>query len=127
MVADLDAAVPRQGARVQLMQYGGFANESQIVATQLGYLRLGIELMRAAFAPPMRSSKDKIDIDLRYLMTLDSSVVFDRFERRENLPLGTRERPPLIQLVPAILTLIAFGCIVLVGIGARTVISWIHW
>jgi hypothetical protein len=126
MVADLDAAVPREDARVRLSQYGAIPLESEVVANQLGYLRLGIEFLGAAFAPPMRTSKKKIYVELRYLQTLDSSVVFDRFERREDLPLGTPPPRPLISPLPAILTLVLAACLVLVFIGARTAISWIH-
>ena len=41
MVAELDAAVPRDGARVYLSQYGGGPDESKVVGNQRGYLRLG--------------------------------------------------------------------------------------
>lgn len=126
MVADLDAAVPREGAVVQLSQYGGVPLESQIIANRDGYLRLGIELMRAAFAPPMPRTKAEIDLDLRYMMTYDSNVNFDRFYRREDLTIGEPGRRPLIQLVPALLTLALCSGIALVLIGLRTVISWIH-
>ena len=125
MIADLDAAVPREGALVQLSQYGGVPLESQIVANRSGYLRLGIELLHAALAPPMRTSPKKIDVDLRYLLTHDSDVIFDRFERREDLSRGEYPRYKLFDLVPFLLTIVAVVCIALVVIGTRTVISWV--
>ena len=48
----LDAEVPRAGARVRLHQYGGGPDEGQIVANETGYLRLGVEFLKAAFVPP---------------------------------------------------------------------------
>src|SRR5271167_2697647 len=85
MIADLDAAVPRDGARVHLSQYGGGPDESKVIANQRGYLRLGIEFLRAAFAPSSPKSQETIETDLRYLLTEDSTVGFDWFERREDL------------------------------------------
>src|SRR6185437_587704 len=90
MVADLDAAVPRAGARVYISQYGGGPDESKIVANQRGYLRLGIELLQAAFAPPSPKAHEQIQVDLRYLLTDNSTVGFDWFERREDLDPATQ-------------------------------------
>ena len=89
LVADLDAAVPREGARVHLSQYGGGPDESKVIANERGYLRLGIEFLRAAFAPSSPKSAELIDADLDYLLTDDSNVGFDWFERREDLAADT--------------------------------------
>lgn len=124
LVADLDAAVPRAGARVHLSQYGGGPDESKMVANQRGYLRLGIELLMAAFAPPSQQTKEQIQVDLRYLLTDDSTVGFDWFERREDLAAATRAERKPSRLIPAILVSVLVAVLILGMIGVGTVIVW---
>jgi hypothetical protein len=122
LAADLDAAVPRAGARVQLSQYGGGPDESKMVANQRGYLRLGIELLRAAFAPPSPQTHEQIQVDLRYLLTDDSTVGFDWFERREDLADATRAERKPNRLIPAIIVLGLIVGLILAMIGFGTVV-----
>lgn len=124
MVAELDAAVPRAGARVYLSQYGGGPDESKMVANQRGYLRLGIELLQAAFAPPSPKTQQQIQVDLRYLLTDDSTVGFDWFERREDLAAATRAERRRSRLIPAILLFGLVAGLMLAAIGFGTVIVW---
>jgi hypothetical protein len=125
MVADLDAAVPREGARVHLSQYGGGPDESKLVANQRGYLRLGVELMRAAFAHPSPKSPELIEVDLKYLLTEDSTVGFDWFERREDLSAPKPQHHAIMsRLVPVAIVGILLVALALVVIGFGTVISW---
>ena len=124
LVADLDAAVPRAGARVHLSQYGGGPDESKMVANQRGYLRLGIELLRAAFAPPSPQAQEQIQVDLRYLLTDDSTVAFDWFERREDLAATTRTERKPSRIIPAILMLGLVAVVVLAMIGFGAVMVW---
>jgi hypothetical protein len=124
MVAELDAAVPREGARVHLSQYGGGPDESKVIGNQRGYLRLGVEFLRAAFAPPSPQSPEMIDVNIRYLLTDDSTVGFDWFERREDLPPPSTERTSSRLKGVGIFAVFIIGCILaLVGLG--TVIYWI--
>src|SRR5436190_7629307 len=88
LVAKFDTLVPRDGACVTLRQYGGGAGESRVIANRRGYLRLGIEFLKAAFAPANKEHAVKADI--RYLLTEDSDVGFDWLERREDLPQSPR-------------------------------------
>lgn len=85
LVSELDEAVPRNDARVLLQVYGGGPDESQIVATATGYLRLGIELMKAGVAPasPDAAAPASVPVDLAYLVQPGSSIHFDWFERRD--------------------------------------------
>lgn len=124
LVDDLDAAVPRAGARVHLSQYGGGPDESKMVANQQGYLRLGIELLQAAMAPPSPQSQEQIQLDLRYLLTDDSTIGFDWFERREDLAAATRAERKPSRLVSAILVLGLVAGLILAMIGFGTVLVW---
>ena len=47
-VRSLDSGISKDNARVLMKQYGGGPDESQIIATRNGFLRLGVELMKAA-------------------------------------------------------------------------------
>src|SRR4051812_14714301 len=99
LVSKLDALVPRDGARVSLAQYGGGPDESRVIANQRGYLRLGIEFLKAAFAP---HEKHLVKADIRYLLTEDSDVSFNWFERRENLPKRTAEEGKQVSVIGTI-------------------------
>jgi hypothetical protein len=125
MVADLDAAVPRAGARVYLSQYGGGSDECKIVANQRGYLRLGIELLQAAFAPPATKAQEQVQVDLRYLLTDNSTVGFDWFERREDLAVATRTERKPGRLIPVMLVLGMVAVVILAMIGFGTAIVWL--
>ena len=120
----LDAEVPRTGARVRLHQYGGCPDEGQIVANETGYLRLGVEFLKAAFAPPGQNREPAgIKVDIAYLLTSDSSINFDWFERRQ-VPIP--ERPfSTSRFVPIIVIggLAAFALLALIGV--ITVVRWL--
>ena len=80
----LDSSIPREGARVKLHQYGGGPDEGQVIANEAGFLRLGIEFLKAAFAAPDSSGEpNAVDVDIDYLVTEDSSINFHWFERRD--------------------------------------------
>jgi len=125
IIKQLDDEVPREGAKVILEQYGGGPDESQIVANQKGYLRLGVEFLKAAFAERKSISKkgyDSIPIDFGYLISENSTVDFDNFEITESFPDTTYKRKITDRLIPlvfvgilaviALLALIGFGVVV---------------
>lgn len=53
LIENLDQSVSSEGAAVRLDQYGGGPDESQITGNRVGYLRLGIEFLKAAYAEPI--------------------------------------------------------------------------
>ena len=80
----LDAAVPKDGARVVIRQYGGGPDECAVFANERGYLRLGIEFLKAAYGPPVPgNNRASVAVDLDYVLHEDSEVQFDWFERGE--------------------------------------------
>ena len=124
LASELAAAVPREEARIRLTQYGGGLDECGIVGNQRGYLRLGIEFINLALAP-MSEKSHKVAADLRYLMTSDSDIRFDWFERREELATVTQaeQKPSLFFLL--CLWLAFLSAIVVFVIGGGTIVSWI--
>ena len=82
LIRELDQLVPAEDAKVLLTQVGGGPDESKVVATENGYLRFGLAFMKAAFAPPSKSGDPAtIHVDLEDLISDDSDVSFDWFER----------------------------------------------
>src|SRR5688572_3123919 len=111
MIESLDREVPREGAWVEMEQYGGGPDEGQIVANRLGFLRLGIEFLKAGIANDPHGSDAAgprgAPIDLEYLVTPDSTINFDWFELRES----PQERPAYrTRLVDSV---VSFGCLML--------------
>ena len=86
MIVALDHAIPKLGAKVQMAYYGGGPGEERIVANKLGFLRLGIEFLRAAYAQPIADSRGCEHVaDIGYLLTDDSAFVFDCIKRNDDL------------------------------------------
>lgn len=118
IVAELDDDLSKENARVSLIQYGGDSDESFIVATQNGYLRLGVEFLKAGLAPYRNPNiqPNQIEVDLEYLITDDSDISFDYFERNETLTIKTYEKSwsdsVFISIVIAVLVLIPILAIV---------------
>ena len=98
LVQELDQLVPRTDAAVVMNVYGGGCDESQITATENGYLRLGIELLKAAVAPPLAdSSSVQLDVDWEYLVSEHSDIFFHMFHLdnslRSDVPFSSTARP----------------------------------
>lgn len=125
LISELDAAVPKEGARVRLCQYGGGADESRVTATRQGYLRLGVEFLRAAYAAPSGDAPTQIRVDLDYLLTEDSDIGFDWFERVESLP-GPDSTSSGSSFWAAVFGIAAGVCfLIFLLVGFVTVIRWL--
>ena len=125
LVRELDAEVSREGAFVHLTQYGGGPDESSIIANQAGYLRLGVELMKAGLAPA-DTDAPAVKLDLEGLLTPHSDLHFDWCERRAEPPTYTGQFSPFTHRIITIGCLLLFllsVALALVGLG--TVVSWI--
>ncbi|WP_028313241.1 hypothetical protein [Desulfatibacillum aliphaticivorans] len=116
-ISSLDESVPKEGAAVRMDQYGGGPDESGIRANQAGYLRLGIEFLKAAYAEPAYRDKggddvdrEYLDVDLEYLVSLESDVNFDSFERTENVELINEDLANIGRLN------VLAGCVITVGL-----------
>lgn len=124
-IAELDTLVHKADARVQFSQYGGGSDECLIRATRNGYLRLGIEFMRAAFAQPSSKAPEQIDVDLDYLVTEDSDVQFDWFERHGEIPATPRSESPSSSWLPVVICALLGISLLLMLVGAVTVLRWL--
>ena len=123
-IATLDREVPRDGARVKLRQYGGGPDEGQVIANEAGYLRLGVELLKAGLAPTLPGRDPyTVEADIQYLVTDDSDINFDLFERRDIPEQSTGE--PVSRLVPVLIFVAFMSVLALAVIGLVSVIRWL--
>lgn len=120
IVDRLDESVPKENAKVRLHQYGADGDDGQIVATRNGYLRLGIELLKAGMAPTAAENSGMIDVDFQYLIDVDSSVSFSTFEIVEEFSTETNEYTwgESLFLYSVICVLIAIPILALIGLIA---------
>ena len=124
LVDELDRLVPREGAKLKMP---ADADGNTTVGTQQGYLRLGVELLRAGLSPidGPPSEIPRIPLDITYLLTPDSRTPFELceiVERVEELR-PARKLGALGQLLAAVVAVVVIG---LVLIGAGAVISWLR-
>jgi hypothetical protein len=124
LIAKIDGSVPLEGAQVQLSQYGGGPDESRVVANQRGYLRLGIEFLKAAFASEDSRAPHTIKADIRYLLSPDSTVGFDWFERREGLPPMPARESHFTRFIPFIVFPLLVAIAICAFVGFITIIRW---
>lgn len=124
LVKQLDEAVPREG-HVEVLG-SAYDDESQrLRANRLGYLRLGVELLKAAYAPPARADKpERVELDVAYLTGVENCGFY--FERCEDEDVWR----PVYSEPPGALSQIAGGAVVLFLVGtflagAFTIVRWL--
>lgn len=123
-IAALDAAVPKDDARVAIHQYGGGPDECTVVANERGYLRLGVEILKAAYGPPVPGNRtESVSVDIDYVLSEDSEVRFDWFERRDPAAPPPPSRWSRSDLVGMALGL---GLVTVFVVGCATVGEWIY-
>ncbi|HSE33871.1 MAG TPA: hypothetical protein VLA93_20030 [Pyrinomonadaceae bacterium] len=123
IVNRLDRDIPRDNAKITIQRYGGDLSEAFVVGTPNGYLRLGVEFLKAGLAPHASPGNSAIDVDVEYLIDDDSDVQFDYFERKDQLAIKTYQRSFVDKLIPWVLLAIVGSVLVLAIVGVRTVLK----
>jgi hypothetical protein len=123
LVDRLDRLVPKEGARLRMP---ADADGNTTAGTQRGYLRLGVELLRAGLDPtdPVPGERVHVPLVIEYLMTSDSQPPFEVCELAEDpdhLPPRARKLGAVGQLMAALMAVVVLG---LIGLGAAAVLSW---
>jgi len=119
LIAELDSAVPRDGAAVRWTKNGAGGRECAMIASKLGYLRLGIEFLKAGFIPTDKElpERQSVNVDVDYLITKDSDYAFDIFHRKDDLRLEECTRSPASsKSVLGFIAVMAFVIFALVGL-----------
>jgi hypothetical protein len=122
LLEQLGAAIPRDG-RVVVITDPDECENTLVRASKLGYLRLGLELMRAAYVPSRRErSRDMVEVDLSYLTGLEQHCY--SFERSEEVEKPEPSDPP-----GALGTVFGFAMVGLIlaslVVGAVTILRWV--
>jgi hypothetical protein len=129
LITELDEAIPREGAVVRIEYYGGGPDECYAVANRRGYLRLGIEFLRAAYAPERDATSRQLAVDLGYVLDPDSEVDIDWLERKEDLQAGvsTSSRAYTWQRRVVPLVVVTFLGLFLISavVGFVTLLRWL--
>jgi len=124
IVAELEQLIPTENASVLFSQYGGGPDESKVVATEEGYLRLGLEFLKAASAPPLKGSvPTAIAVNIESLVSPESSVSFNWFERVESLEQPLKQTPPSSMLSFSLAIAVGF-LVAMVVVGIVTTVRW---
>jgi hypothetical protein len=120
LVLRLDNLVPKEGAHLTIP---ADPDGNATVGNRLGYLRFGVEMLRAALRPVPGSDEapPRILPNLDYLLTTGSEAPFDLCEIDESIV----SRPPVASKLGAVGQLAAgvlvVGAIILLLIGALVV------
>ena len=125
----LDRKISKDGARLTIRycdqkteQYAHTdpgCEGHDMIANEAGFLRLGVELLKAGVAPLMLPGESTaVDVDVNYLIAEDSDVTFRRFERRwpPMKPQPAEDSGGAGGLVIPVL-LVAFVLLAVVGLG----------
>jgi hypothetical protein len=124
LTGHLDRVVPRDGAHLLMKSPPG---GTRVVGNRLGYLRLGIELLKAALDPVQGSAEaaPRIDVNAGYLLPEGSVWPLEVCELDESIS----SRPPvqsglgaLGQLTAGVLVV---AVLILLFIGAVVVLRWV--
>lgn len=132
LVSELDALVPRSGAVLRSL-YGD--RDPRWTGNRLGYLRLGIELLKVADAPPDPRQPDRVLADLSYFFRDDPDIRPGQlaiFGRREGTPPWQDEsaRPAsLLWLFLGIIVAVVLGLALILGLddvllSLRPLVGW---
>jgi hypothetical protein len=124
LTGHLDRVVPKDGAHLLTTTP---PDRPRVVGNRLGYLRLGIELLKAALDPVQGPAEaaPRIDVNAGYLLPEGSAWPLDVCELDESIS----SRPPvqsglgaLGQLTAGVLVV---ALLILLLIGAAVVLRWV--
>jgi len=142
LISRLDSEIPRDGASARWF-HDSYFDAIVVEATKRGYLRLGTEFLKAAFAERRRcdiiSDRSELDVDIRYVLSGEQSVWPLHFNRDESLrapePVHQREsvvtrafrwsEAPSVVLVCAFALLIVFLVAYFVPQALMEALDWI--
>lgn len=122
MLGQLNDAIPREG-HVEVFTNADEGDSTLLRANKLGYLRLGVEFLKAAYAHPAHGqSHEWVDVDLGYLTGLERHCY--SFERREDVwsPIHEESTNPISGSVGGLIGLFLLASLV---IGAFSILRWV--
>lgn len=130
----LDHLVPRDRARIVIDQLYPGGKGGAFIANQLGYLRLGIEFLKAGLSDHAMASTGPrpVPMNWKYLVSQKSYVLgFDEFLLDESLELDQTYSEPIRvskrrRVLVLLFAILLFGIMVLAIIGLVATVSWLN-
>jgi len=142
LINRFDSEIPREGASASWF-YESYFDAIVVRATERGYLRLGTEFLKAAFAERRQgdcvSDRSELDVDIRYVLSGAHSVQPLHFNRDESL----REPEPIhpktsiltrvsgwiaglvMLLIAVLITILIVYVVYAAPLGLLAVVDWI--
>lgn len=126
IIEQLDRGISKEDAAVRL-EYCE-PNELSVTATQNGYLRIGVEFLKAAIAPQENSDSESrlVKVDTEYLITEDSSTDFSSFERVDRIVQESHEESFIDSLVMYLILAVLIAIPILAVIGLISVLRTLY-
>ena len=124
LIRQLDDAVPREGAVVVEHDAQGYDDAHFLLtANRRGYLRLGIEYLKAAFAEHTSvAHPHRVDVDLSYMAGFEDNA----FERREHVKPASRNSEKIDIRTKTILGAIAMLALASLVVGTGVILLWVR-
>jgi len=125
LIRQLDEGVPREGAVVLQHDAEGYDDAHFLLtANRHGYLRLGIEYLKAAFAEHTSEEQPhRVDVDLSYIDGFEDQA----FERREDVSPAPRKAEGISILAKTIIGVtIALFILAPLVVGAAIILVWVR-
>lgn len=127
LIEELDSFVPTEDKAVRLVLLDEHESNVLVEGTRAGYIRLGVELVKAAVAgeEPAPGGASFLRVDVAPMLADDSDLSLDTFLLVDEIGQRgeTKTETPDIVIIPIIAALVAV--LALVVVGGITVIKWI--
>ena len=121
LVNSLDSAVPKENSHFAIYTYGGGTDESFTQGNNNGYLRYGIEFLKAGLLA-LDDKKDETDVDLGYLVNEDSDFHCHYFKVSDEPRAAEYKSDWKDDFVPTIIIICLVLILIMAVIGAGTVV-----
>ncbi len=129
VIDTLDRGTSKENAAVRLDTCD--PGDLFVMATQNGYLRLGVELLKAAFEQRAAGDNDAksqfIEVDTAYLISKDSSLDFSSFERVDALVEESQEESISESLIMYLVLAVLISILLLAVIGLISIVRLVFW
>lgn len=124
IVNSLDSVVPRENAHFAIYTYGGGTDESFTQGNSNGYLRYGIEFLKAGLRIG-DDKKDEIEVELGYLINEDSDFRCHYFKVSDEPRAEVCQQNWKDNLVPGIVIICLILILLMALIGIITVLRYL--
>jgi hypothetical protein len=130
LIDQLDHLISRDNAQIRMEAFPASGKAANFIGNSLGYLRFGIEFLKAGVAePPKHSIADwPVNVDLKYLLNRQPLIGLDQFTRDDSLSYDSKTAQNLSPTEQRKFRM-AVGCFVLftllAAIGLGTSIWWL--